>query len=212
MGALPNFQMRSVGPVVYLVVSDHIDTLTIYFFNKFGNKLGSEKYEPTLKFMKELQKSTTVKYQLPKKERKEMADPTFLFQKDFSKVYRTITNTLGITHKYPYTVLVNKNLQLSLIRMFGCKRVKKELHIPQNLKDKNYLELLVTVEWFYSYLTSSIPTLEENTDTIILYDLAILLSAVFNLKFLNKVSVLKLLPHKITIQNLAIYELHIPAI
>jgi len=72
MGVLPNFQMERVGPVVYLVVSDHIDTLTVYFFNKLGDKLGSEKYEPTPKFMKELQKSTIVKYQRPKKERKDI--------------------------------------------------------------------------------------------------------------------------------------------
>ena len=71
MGALPNFHMKRVGPVVFIVISDHIDTLTAYFFNKFGDKLGSEKYEPSPKFMKKLQKLTTVKYQLPKKERKE---------------------------------------------------------------------------------------------------------------------------------------------
>lgn len=45
MGALPNFHMKIIGPVVYIVISDHIDTLTVYFFNKFGDKLGSEKYE-----------------------------------------------------------------------------------------------------------------------------------------------------------------------
>jgi len=41
----------------------------------------------------------------------------------------------------------------------------------------------------------------RKSDTVILYDLAILLSGVFNFKFLDKISALKLLPHKINIQN-----------
>ena len=66
--------MGTIGPIIYLVVSDHIDTLMIYFFNKDGDKLGGQHYEPTPKFIKKLKNSTSVKYQLPKKERKEYKD------------------------------------------------------------------------------------------------------------------------------------------
>lgn len=199
LGALPEFQMRTIGPIIYLVVSDQGDGLMIYFFNRNGERTGGQHYDPTTKFIKKLHKSTVVKYQLPRKERKELIDSTYIFQQDFSKIHQSISNKLGIVHKYLYTVLVDKNLQFSLTQMFGSKRIRKELHIPLQIKEKNYLELVATIEWFYSYLTSSILKPEGIS---ILYDLAILLSAVFNLKFLDKISVLSLSPQNITIHNI----------
>ena len=201
LGVLPELQMRTIGPIMYLVVSDNRDTLMIYFFNRNGERIGGQNYEPTPKFMKKLNKSTTVKYQLPKKERKERVDDTLLTQKEFSKMHQNISNILGIYHKYPYTVLVNKELQFELTRELGCKRIEKKLQIPLDLINKSHFEFLVTVEWFYSYLTSSIPLSEESVDTSIIYDLALLLSVVFNLNFLNKISSLKLASLKIRIQD-----------
>ncbi|MCK4382719.1 MAG: hypothetical protein KAW66_05435, partial [Candidatus Lokiarchaeota archaeon] len=122
LGVLPEFQMRTIGPIIYLVVSDQGDELMIYFFNRNGDRIGGQHYEPTAKFLKKLQKSTIVKYQLPKKERKEFIDSTYIFQQEFSKIHQNIGQVLGITHKYPYTVLVDKNLQFSITKMFGCKR------------------------------------------------------------------------------------------
>ncbi len=202
LGVLPEFQMRTIGPIIYLVVSDQGDELMIYFFNRNGNRTGGQHYEPTPQLLKKLHKSTIVKYQLPKKERKEFIDLTYKFQQEFPKIHQNIGKVLGITHKYPYTVLVDKNLQFSLTKMFGCKRTKKELHIPQEIKDKNYFEVLATVEWFYSYLTSTIPKPKEKPNITILYDLAILLSAVFNLNSQEKIALLKLIPEKIIIQDI----------
>ncbi|MFX1375199.1 MAG: hypothetical protein ACFFA0_05250 [Promethearchaeota archaeon] len=201
LGAFPELQMRSSGPIIYLVVSDHKDSLMIYFFNRNGEMLGGQNYEPTPKFLKKLNKSTIIKYQLPKKEQKEIIDPSLLIQKTISRIHQNIAHTLGLSHKYSYTVLVDKNLQFRLTSKMGCKRIKRELRIPPNLKDEGYLELLATIEWFYSYLVSSIPTQEEIPQ--FLYDQAILLSAAFNIKFLNKIFDLNLNSHEIIIQNIS---------
>ena len=95
LGVLPDFQMRTIGPIIYLVLSDHIDTLMIYFFNKDGDKLGGQHYKPTPKFIKKLKNSTSVKYQLPKKERKEYKDLTLASQKDFTEIHQNISHKLG---------------------------------------------------------------------------------------------------------------------
>ncbi|MFX1481074.1 MAG: hypothetical protein ACFFCI_23580, partial [Promethearchaeota archaeon] len=201
LGVLPEFQMRTIGPIIYLVVSDQGDDLMIYFFNRNGERTGGQHYEPTAKFMKKLNKSTIVKYQLPKKERKELIDITYVVQQEFSKIHQKISKKLGITQRYPYTVLVDNNLLFSLTRMFGSKRIKKELHVSPQLQEKNYFEVVATIEWFYSYLLASIPKHEEIQDITIIYDLAILLSAVFNLKFLDIISSIKFSPQNFTIHN-----------
>ncbi|MFX1296371.1 MAG: hypothetical protein ACFFD2_16150, partial [Promethearchaeota archaeon] len=202
LGVLPEYQMRTIGPVVYLVVSDQREELMIYFFNRNGERTGGQHYEPTPKFLKKLNKSTTVKYQLPKKERKELIDPTYIFQQEFTKIQQKISKKLGITQRYPYTVLIDNELQFRLTRMLGSKRIKKELHVSPQLQEKNYLELVATIEWFCSYLTSSIPKSEEVPEISLLYDLAILLSAVFNLNLLKKILNIKLSPQNITVHNI----------
>ncbi|MFW9827363.1 MAG: hypothetical protein ACFFEY_07230 [Candidatus Thorarchaeota archaeon] len=201
VGVLPELQMRTIGPVIYIVISDHGDTLMIYFFNRNGERIGGQNYEPTTKFRKKLDKSTTLKYQLPKKERKEMVDDTLLAQKEFTKIHHNISKILGIYHKYHYTILVKKELQVKHSRMLGCKRVRRELHIPVELINKSYSEVLATIEWFYSYLTSSINFSEKKNNKNILYDLAILFSFAFNLNFKDKIGALKLNSFDITIQG-----------
>jgi len=202
LGVLPEYQMRTIGPVVYLVVSDQGEELMIYFFNRNGERTGGQHYEPTAKFMKKLNKSTIVKYQLPKKERKELVDLTYIFQQEFTKIHQKISNRLGITQRYPFTVLVDNDLRFSLTRMLGSKRIKKELHVSPQLQEKDYRELVATIEWFYSYLISSIPKSGEIPEILLLYDLAILLSAVLNSNFLNKISDIKLSPQNITVNNI----------
>ncbi|MFX1363534.1 MAG: hypothetical protein ACFFCE_10980 [Promethearchaeota archaeon] len=201
LGILPEFQMRTIGPIVYLVVSDHGDTLMIYFFNRNGEREGGRNYEPTPKFLKKLDKSTTVKYQLPKKERTDMLDDTVRIQREFSKIQQHISNTLGIYHKYPYTILIKKELSFNLTERLGCERVRKEFHIPLELINNNYLEYLATVEWFYSYLTSSITISKISNNQDILIGLALLLSTIFNIKFIEKIKNLKLQSYDISIQD-----------
>ena len=201
LGVLPNFQMRTLGPIIYLVVSDHGETLRIYFFNRNGDTLGGQNYKSTPKFMKKLQKSTTVKYQLPKKEREKIEDPTVVYQKEFTKIHQAIGRRLGISHRYPYILLVNMALQFKPNRTLGCERIKKELHVPLNLKEKNYFELLAILEWFYTYLSSTILTIEEMKNINVLYDIAILLSAAYNPKNLKKILDLKYSTNEIQINN-----------
>jgi len=201
LGVLPDFQMRTIGPIRFVVVSDYGDTLMIYFFNRNGERIGGKNYDPTLKFLKKLNKSTMVKYQLPKKERIDMVDDTVVAKQKINKIHQHISNNLGIFHKYPYTILVKKELSFNPNEKLGCKRVKKELHIPLELINKSYLEFLATVEWFYSYLTSliNIPKVGNNQD--ILSNLAILVSAIFNLKFIEKIEILNFKSREIKIKD-----------
>ncbi|MFX1390130.1 MAG: hypothetical protein ACFE9Z_08720 [Promethearchaeota archaeon] len=201
LGVLPELQMRTIGPIVFVVVSDHGDTLMIYFFNRNGERVGGQNYEPTPKFLKKLDKSTIVKYQLPKKERIEMVDDTLVAQREFRKIHQHISNTLGIYHQYPFTVLVKKDLRFTLTRTLGCTRVRKELHIPFGLINQNYLEFLATVEWFYSYLISHIKIARLGKNQDILHDLAILLSAVFNLNLIEKIKNVNFRVINISIQD-----------
>jgi len=201
IGALPDYQIKSIGPVIFIVVSNYGDSLTVYLFNKFGDKLGSKKYEPTPKFMKELKKSTTLKYHLPKEEKISYEDSTLIIQKAVSKIHRQINHKLGITHRYLYTIFVDRSLKFTPNRMCGSKRGIKEIHIPFDIKEKQYLEVIAIIEWFYSYISSIIPTTEEKKDSSTIYELALLLSAVFNPMNVEKMSKLILLPHIIKIRN-----------
>jgi len=59
-GVLPSYQVRQVGPVIFLAVSDHGDKSMIYFFNKEGDRIGGHNYYNTPKFLKKLKKSTVL--------------------------------------------------------------------------------------------------------------------------------------------------------
>lgn len=201
LGILPELQMRTIGPIVYLVVSDHGDTLMIYFFNRNGEREGGRNYESTPKFLKKLDKSTIVKYQLPKKERNEMMDDTLRIQREFNKIQQHISNILGIYHKYPYTILIKKELSFNANEKLGVMRVRKELYIPLELINKNYFEYLATVEWFYSYIKTSIPITKMSNNQDILWGLAILLSAIFNIKLIDKIKKLEFQSYDISIQD-----------
>ncbi|MFX0083773.1 MAG: hypothetical protein ACFE94_18635 [Candidatus Hodarchaeota archaeon] len=201
LGVLPELQIRTIGPIVFIIVSDYGDTLRIYFFNRNGERVGVQNYVPTPKFLKKLDKSTIAKYQLPKKERIEIIDDALIARREFNKIHHHISNALGIYHKYPYTVLVKKELPLNLSRKLGCERVRKEFHIPFELINKNYLEFIAVVEWFYSYLTQSILLSEKSINENILHDLALLLTTIFNLQFIDKIKELKLTSYDLSIQD-----------
>ncbi len=179
IGALPDYQMRSHGPIIFVVVSDYGDNLTVYFFNRFGDKLGSKKYESTPKFRKELAKSTTLKYHLPKEEKIIYEDTTSVLQKEFSKLHQQLNHKLGISYKYPYAPLVDNTLKFTVNSRCGCKKIKNELHIPSDLKEKGYFEITAIFEWFHSYLMLIISTTEDANNELIISELSLLLSAVY---------------------------------
>ncbi|KKL69927.1 hypothetical protein LCGC14_2110040 [marine sediment metagenome] len=190
-GVLPNYQVQQQGPVIYLVVSDQGDNFMLYFFNKMGENIGGQHYDLTSKFLKDLEKSTVLKTQFPKKIPKKIEDFTLMFQKEFLKLFYHINSILGINHKYPYTILVKKDLPVKHTKTLGAKRVNKRITIPSGLKNEGLLEFFVSLEWFYTYISSIIEINHRDNDKLLLYDLAILLCGVYEYKNLEKLSSLK---------------------
>jgi len=190
LGVLPNYHVREIGHIRFLAVLDRGKEFRIYFFDKNGNNIGGQNYDVTPKFLKKLEKSTVLKTQFPKKTPREFEDSTLLFQKEFSKLFHHINSVLGINHKYPYTILVRKDLQVKHDKTLGCRRVNKERYIPSELKSEGFLEFFASLEWFDTYISSIIDITHENMLELILHDLAILLSGVYEYKDIEKLSLL----------------------
>ena len=174
-GILPRFQVKQEGPVVYLVVSDHGNEYTIYFFNRNGNRIGGQSYELTQKLLKELKKSTVLKASFPKKIHKKVGDSTSLFQKEFDKLFKRISSFLKINHKYSYTIFIKKYLKIKEGSTLGRKRVGKNLFIPASIKEDGFLELFTLTEWFFTYLPSLIKIIPEDQNKVNLKDLGLLI-------------------------------------
>ena len=189
-GVLPNYHVREIGHIRFLVVLDRGKEFRIYFFDKNGNNIGGQNYDVTPKFLKKIEKSTVLKTQFPKKTPREFEDPTLLFQREFSKLFHHINSVLGINHKYPYTILVRKDLQVKHDKTLGCKRVNKRMYVPSELKSEGFLEFFVSLEWFDMYISSIVDISNENYIELIFHDLAILLSGVYDYKNIEKLSLL----------------------
>ncbi|HEC39968.1 MAG TPA: hypothetical protein ENI29_17145 [bacterium] len=191
-GLLPNYHVREIGHIRFLVVLDRGKEFRIYFFDKNGNNIGGQNYNITPKFLKKIEKSTVLKTQFPKKTPREFEDSTLLFQKEFSKLFHHINSVLGINHKYPYTILVRKDLQVKYDKTLGCRRVNKKIYVPSELKSKGFLEFFVSLEWFDIYISSLVEITHEDNNKLLVHDLAILLSGVYEYKNIEKRSLLNL--------------------
>ncbi|KKK94500.1 hypothetical protein LCGC14_2682240, partial [marine sediment metagenome] len=191
-GVLPNYHVREIGHIRFLVVLDRGKEFRIYFFDKNGNNIGGQNYNITPKFLKKIEKSTVLKTQFPKKTPREFEDSTLLFQKEFSRLFHHINSVLGINHKYPYTILVRKDLQVKHDKTLGCRRVNKKRYIPAELKSEGFLEFFVSLEWFDTYTSSLIEITDEDNNKLLIHDLAILLSGVYDYKNIEKLSLLNL--------------------
>ncbi|HEC41034.1 MAG TPA: hypothetical protein ENI29_22500 [bacterium] len=163
----------------------------LYFFNKMGENIGGQHYDLTSKFLKDLEKSTVLKTQFPKKIPKKIEDFTLMFQKEFLKLFYHINSKLGINHKYPYTILAKKDLPVKHTKTLGAKRVNNKITMPAGLRSEGLLEFFVSLEWFYTYISSIIEITHRDNDKLLLYDLAILLCGVYEYKNLEKLSSLK---------------------
>ncbi|KKL87108.1 hypothetical protein LCGC14_1937980, partial [marine sediment metagenome] len=191
-GVLPNYHVQEIGHIRFLAVLDRGKEFRIYFFDKNGNNIGGQNYDVTPKFLKKLEKSTVLKTQFPKKTPREFEDSTLLFQKAFSKLFHHINSVLGINHKYPYTILVRKDLQVKYDKTLGCRRVNKKIYVPSELKSKGFLEFFVSLEWFDTYISSLVEITHEDNNKLLVHDLAILLSGVYEYKNIENRSLLNL--------------------
>ena len=132
-GILPNLLIKQKGPIEYLVVEDRGHELKIFCFDRDGTYIADCTKEPTPKFLKELQKSTTLEAQLPRKKIKKVEDPSTQAQIKFNKIHHRLNHLLGLTIDYPYTIVIDSSLTYNNNRLFGCKITGNIIKIPSNL-------------------------------------------------------------------------------
>jgi len=176
--------VRQVGPIYYLIALDYGDTLRIIFYNRSGEYLGNNYFDPTPKFLKKLDKSTIVKHKLPRAERKIVEDDTILFQKRFTKLFQEISHRFGIILRYPRTLLIDSKLKYQQIPSLGCKKEKDKIYIPSELQTSKNFELFVIYEWFNIFLHDKIQIIDE-IDMNIFYVLSLLLTAIYRPEYIE---------------------------
>jgi hypothetical protein len=163
---------------MYAIAEDRGNIFKITCLSKDGSYITDFYREPTPKFLKELQKSTNLIYQLPRREIRKEEDLTKKLQREFKKLHQKLINQLEIDISYPYTLLVNPKLQFENSRTFGSRLINDKLYIPSNLGKQGIFELFVVTELFTEYLKSKI-MLTQNQHEPIMRELALLLSNLF---------------------------------
>jgi hypothetical protein len=199
LGMLPDLSLKTRGPIVYTIVEDRGETFKISGFSKDGAYVTDFYREPTQKFLKELQKSTTLILRLPKKEIRKEEDFTKQLQKQFGNLHQQLSNRLKIKISYPYTLLIDLNLHYENSRIFGSKLVDGKIYIPPDLESKGIFELFVIIELFSEYLKSKILFTKSPKEPI-LRELALLLSSTY-FKFEKNALILKIIEAPIILEE-----------
>jgi len=178
-GILPSLQIRQVGAISFIITADYSDIFRIYYFDHSGKLLYGDNIEPTAKVVKNIEKSTKLEYQFPKKEIKvHPKDLTSQFQDVFLTHLKRVNQLIGVNIKFPYDVIANPQLEITSYRSFGSRKSKTSFEIPANaLKDYN-LDIIVVSEIFYQYLLSIFPSLQQSLDLAFL-DLSLILSDLY---------------------------------
>ncbi len=96
-GILPNLLIKQKGPIEYLIVEDRGDELKIYGFGHNGTFITDYTRDLTLRFLKQLQKSTTLEAQLPRKKVEKVEDPSIKAREEFKKIHHRLNQVLGVT-------------------------------------------------------------------------------------------------------------------
>ena len=177
-GILPNLLIKQKGPIEYLVVEDRGNELKIFGFGRNGTYIIDYTRNITLRFLKTLQKSTTLEAQLPRKKIEKVEDPTTQARVKFKKIHHRLNHLLGLAKDYPYTIIIDSSLKYSNNRTFGCKITGKSIKIPSDLLTNDLFELFAINELFTSYLHSAL-TLTENLNDFLYRDIAFLLSNIY---------------------------------
>ena len=187
-GILPNLLIKQKGPIEYLVVEDRGDEVKIYGFSHNGTYITDYTRDLTLRFLKQLQKSTTLEAELPRKKIEKVGDPSIQARERFKKIHHRLNHVLGISIEYPYTLIVDSSLTFKKNRTFGCKISNTSINISLDLLTGDLFELFAVNELLTSYLRSVLVLTEKVNDSIF-RDISFLLS---NMYFRNeKVAIIK---------------------
>ena len=187
-GILPNLLIKQKGPIEYLVVEDRGDELKIFGFSRNGTYITDYTTDLTLRFLRDLQKSTTLEAQLPRKKIEKVEDPSIKAREEFKKIHQRLNQVLGVAIEYPYTLIVDSSLTFEKNRTFGCKISNNSIKISLDLLTGDLFELFAVNELFTSYLRSVLVLTEKVNDSIF-RDISFLLS---NMYFRNeKVALIK---------------------
>jgi len=118
--------------------------------------------------------------QFPKKKPRLIEDLTLILQKEFIKRFTKINRMLGNTLIYPYTILIDKSLQVMNNSTFGCKRIDKKIYVPSRFKDSGVLEHFVLMEWFYTFVSTTINVLPGESHNKMRTEFSALLTRIYN--------------------------------
>ncbi|MFW9949009.1 MAG: hypothetical protein ACFFKA_02650, partial [Candidatus Thorarchaeota archaeon] len=133
-GILPTLQIKRIGPIGYLIVADYVEQMRVYNFSRQGGLIAGDNVDPTPRLLKQLKKTTTLVYQLPKKEPiTHLDDSTAQLQNLFRKHLARINHLLGANVIFPYTVIIAPYKKVNPItRNFGCEFKGHRFEMPSD--------------------------------------------------------------------------------
>ncbi|MHA1148090.1 MAG: hypothetical protein ACTSR8_07565 [Promethearchaeota archaeon] len=193
-GMLPNLSIKQIGLIHYLIVLDYIDNLRIYLFARDGHQLGGQNIDKTQDFLKELQKSTSLQYHLPKKMPKlTLEDISASYQERFHKLLESINEKYGLHIKFPLSIRASEKIKILSELTFGCFRSAKYLDISINVYKRSLFIIIALREIFIEYLKeiTGKAVFEESSEKF--YSLIALLLTNYYLKNEKNAFLLKIL-------------------
>jgi len=197
-GFLPTFQLKQTSPIAFLIVADYGEHLRVYQFSRQAVLISADNVEPTAKLIKQLQKTTTLTFQLPKKEPiTHPKDLSALLQELFRRHLSRINQLLGTKVSFPYNITINPNQKINLTtRTFGCTIKGNRFKVPSDILVMNLEDIIPVRAIFYQYLNRIILTNDKKLKPI-LNDLALIFTYIYN-NLTNEMLLLESLNPKFT--------------
>ena len=180
-GVLPSFQLKQTGPIAFLIVADYGEHLRAYQFSRQAVLISADNVEPTAKLIKQIQKTTTLTFQLPKKEPIiHPKDLSALLQELFQQHLSRINHLLGTKVSFPYPITINPNKKINLTtHTFGCTIKGNRFEVPSDVLARNMGEIIPVTAIFYQYLSTTILINDKKLKPAF-NDLAIIFTYIYN--------------------------------
>ena len=180
-GVLPSLQLKQINPIAFLIIADYGEHLRAYQFSRQAVLISADNVKPTAKLIKQLQKTTTLAFQLPKKEPiTHPKDLSALLQELFKQHLSRINHLLGTKISFPYTITINPNQKINLTtRTFGCNIMGNRFEVPSDILVRNMGDIIPVTAIFYQYLSTIILT-NNNKLKAAFHDLAIIFTYIYN--------------------------------
>ncbi|MFX0009930.1 MAG: hypothetical protein ACFE9R_06425 [Candidatus Hermodarchaeota archaeon] len=197
-GILPSLQLKQTGLIAFLIVADYGEHLRAYQFSRQAVLIAADNIEPTAKLIKQIQKTTTLTFQLPKKESiTHPKDLSALLQEIFQHHLSRINHLLSTKVSFPYTITINPYQKVNLTtHTFGCTIKGNRFEVPSNVLVMNLEDIIPVRAIFYQYLSTMILINDKRLKPIF-NDLAIIFTYIYN-NLRNKKLLLEALNPKFT--------------